>query len=212
MDKYKETFETWNKVAALYQEKFMGLELYNESYDFICESVSMERAKLLEIGCGPGNIAKYLLSKRPDFDIVGIDIAPKMIELAQNNNPSARFMIMDSREIDRLEAKFDGIICGFCLPYLSQADRRKLIKDCCNLLHEDGLFYVSFIEGDPDKSGFQTGSTGHRSYFYYHTLNDLREELAENHFMELKTFKVEYVRSKDDVQVHTILTARKKPL
>ena len=34
MDKYEETFATWNKMASMYQEKFMELEIYNESYDF----------------------------------------------------------------------------------------------------------------------------------------------------------------------------------
>ena len=39
MDKYKETFKTWNKVASLYQDKFMELDLYNDTYDFICSSI-----------------------------------------------------------------------------------------------------------------------------------------------------------------------------
>ena len=79
MKRNKETFETWNKIALLYQNKFMDFELYNETYDFICNSIIKEKAKILEIGCGPGNITKYLLSKRPDFNIYGIDIAPNMI-------------------------------------------------------------------------------------------------------------------------------------
>jgi trans-aconitate methyltransferase len=120
MDKYKETFETWNKVASLYQDKFMDLNLYNDTYDFICNLITKDKAKLLEIGCGPGNITKYLLSKRPDFNIFGIDIAPNMIELAKKNNPTASFAIMDSRHISDLETKYDRIVCGFCLPYLSQ--------------------------------------------------------------------------------------------
>ena len=86
MDKYKETFETWNKIALLYQEKFMDLDLYNDTYDFICNSILKVNSKILEIGCGPGNITKYLLCKRPDFDILGIDIADKMVELAKINN------------------------------------------------------------------------------------------------------------------------------
>ena len=58
MDRYKETFETWNKMASLYQERFMDLDLYNETYDFICNAVVKEKAKILEIGCGPGNISR----------------------------------------------------------------------------------------------------------------------------------------------------------
>ena len=107
MDRYKETFETWNKVASLYQDKFMDLDLYNNTYDFICNSITRKNARILEIGCGPGNITKYLLSKRPDFDIYGIDIAPKMIELAKKNNPSASFEIMDIRQIDEIKTKYE---------------------------------------------------------------------------------------------------------
>jgi trans-aconitate methyltransferase len=151
MKRNKETFETWNKIALLYQNKFMDFELYNETYDFICNSIIKEKAKILEIGCGPGNITKYLLSKRPDFNIYGIDIAPNMIELAKKNNPTADFKVMDSRQISEIKTKFDGIICGFCLPYLSQIESSKLIYDSYNLLTDNGLIYISFVEGDPKK-------------------------------------------------------------
>ena len=210
MDRYKETFETWNKIASLYQDHFMNLDLYNETYDFVCNSVTKKNAKLVKIGCGPGNITKYLLSKRPDFDIFGIDIAPNMIELAQKNNPTASFAIMDSRNLDEIKTQYDGIICGFCLPYLSHTDSQKFITDCYNLLNEDGLLYISFVEGDPSKSDFQIGGNGDRSYFYFYNLNDLTTQLLENNFADFKIFKVEYQKNKNDIDIHTILIAKKK--
>jgi 2-polyprenyl-3-methyl-5-hydroxy-6-metoxy-1,4-benzoquinol methylase len=209
-NRYTETFETWNKVASLYQDKFMDLDLYNDTYDFICNNIVKDKAKILEIGCGPGNITKYLLSKRTDFEIFGTDIAPNMIELAKRNNPTANFAILDSREIDEIETRYDGIICGFCLPYLSQTDSQKLIADSYKLLNENGLLYLSFVEGDPGKSDFQVGSSGDRVYFYFHNLNDLRTQLAESKFDELRTFKVEYIKSETEIEIHTILTAKKK--
>ena len=209
-NRYSETFKTWNKVALLYQEKFMDLDLYNETYDFICSSLNKPNSKILEIGCGPGNITKYILSKRPDLDIFGIDIAPNMIDLAKINNPNANFAIMDSREISKIETKYDGIICGFCLPYLSQTDAENLFFDAKNLLINNGLIYISFVEGDPNKSDFQIGSSGDRSYFYYHTLDKLKTQLLDNSFEDLKTFKVEYEKSETEIDIHTILTAKKK--
>lgn len=210
MDRYKETFETWNKVAKLYQDKFMDLDLYNETYDLICNSIPHKKAKLLEIGCGPGNITKYLLSKRPDFEIFGIDIAPNMIELAKKNNPTASFSVMDSRNIDNLKTKYDGIVCGFCLPYLSDDDSKKLISSASEMLNDNGLIYISFVEGEPSNSHFQIGSNGNRSYFYFHTLEDLKTLLIENNFSDLKTVKVDYKRSDTQTEIHTILTAMKK--
>jgi 2-polyprenyl-3-methyl-5-hydroxy-6-metoxy-1,4-benzoquinol methylase len=210
MDPYKETFETWNKVASLYQEKFMGLDLYNDTYDLICNAVIKNKATILEIGCGPGNITKYLLSKRPDFNIFGIDIAPNMIELAKINNPKANFAVMDSRNISEIETKYDAIVCGFCLPYLSETDSQKLIFEANYLLNDSGFLYLSFVEGDPNKSGFQAGSTGNRSYFYYHNLDQLKAQLLQNSFEDLKIFKVEYKKSEKEQDIHTIITAKKK--
>ena len=210
MDKYKETFETWNKVASLYQDKFMDLDVYNDTYDFICNSITKARAKILEIGCGPGNITKYLLSARPDFDIFGIDIAPTMIELAKKNNPTARFDIMNIRQIDEIKTKYDGIICGFCLPYLSQTDGQKMFIDCYSLLNEEGVMYISFVEGNPDKSGFKTASSGDRTFFYYYSLDDLTQQLSKNNFDPLKIFTVDFKRNETEFETHTILTAKKK--
>lgn len=211
MDSYKETFETWNNVAAVYQDKFMDLDLYNGTYDYICNSVTKPNAKLLEIGCGPGNITRYLLSKRPDFDILGIDIAPNMIEFAKKNNPAAEFIVMDTRKISSLTARYDGIVGGFCLPYLSLAESKELITNSYDLLNENGLIYLSFVEGDPAESGFKTGSGG-RVLFHFHTLEGLKKQLIEAKFGELQIFKVKYKTSETTFDVHTIVTAKKNIL
>jgi SAM-dependent methyltransferase len=209
MDRYKETFDTWNNIASIYQDKFMGLDLYNDTYDFICSFIDKHNAKILEIGCGPGNITKYLLSKRPDFDFFGIDIAPNMLKLAKENNPTAHFAIMDCRQINNLETKFDGIIGGFCLPYLSQKESKELISNSYDLLNDNGLIYLSFVEGEPDKSEFKVGIGG-RVYFNYYKLDDIKKQLNELKFEELKTFKVKFKISETEFDVHTILTAKKK--
>ena len=211
MDRNKETFDTWNNIASLYQDKFMNLDLYNDTYDFICNAIATPNAKLLEIGCGPGNITKYLLSQRPDFDIFGIDIAPNMIELAKKNNPTANFEVMDSQQIKSLDKKYDGIIVGFCLPYLSPTESNELISNSYDLLNEDGLIYLSFVEGNPEESDFKVGSGG-RVYFHYHNLADLITQLKKSNFDQLEIFKVKYKTSETEFDIHTILTAKKKLL
>jgi cyclopropane fatty-acyl-phospholipid synthase-like methyltransferase len=187
----------------------MDLDLYNATYDFVCASISKENPKLLELGCGPGNITKYLLAKRPDFNILGIDISENMLELAKKNNPKAKFAEMDIRQIDGLNTRFDGLICGFCVPYLSKKDVEKLIRDAHKLLNEDGLIYLSFVEGDPENSGFQTGSNGDRSYFYFHQAHDLNLQLQKGPFENIKAFSIKYSRSASEVEMHKVLVARK---
>lgn len=209
MDKYQETFETWNKIANLYEDKFMNLNLYDETYDFFCNTLTQEQINIFEIGCGPGNITKYLLSKNANLKITGIDIAPKMIELAKVNNPSANFEVMDTRELSTLNQKFDAIMCGFCLPYLSEEDCSKLINDSGKILLNDGILYLSFVQGKPSESGFISGSNGDRTYFYYHTLENIINQLLIHHFDVIKLFNVNYPKA-ENIEIHTIIIAKKK--
>lgn len=209
MEKDKETFQTWNKVAALYQEKFMHLDLYNKSYDYICDRITEEGAAILDLGCGPGNITRYLLSRRPGYRITGVDMAPNMIELARVNNPTASFLTMDIRQISQLKAGFDAVFCGFAVPYLSKDEVTVLITDSFRLLNDNGLLYISFVAGDPDKSGFKTGSTGDRTYFYYHSTDNMVEQLANSGFHVSNIFTVEYNTSAGETELHTIIITQK---
>jgi 16S rRNA A1518/A1519 N6-dimethyltransferase RsmA/KsgA/DIM1 with predicted DNA glycosylase/AP lyase activity len=65
MNRHQETAATWNKLASLYQDKFMDLDFYNESYDIVSDLLIQAKASLLEIGCGPGNISRYLYQSGP---------------------------------------------------------------------------------------------------------------------------------------------------
>lgn len=208
MDRYQETFTTWNKSAQLYQDKFMYIDLYNASYDALCGALK-ENAELLEVGCGPGNISKYLLAKRPDFNLHGIDIAPNMVALAQANNPKANFQCMDARAIDQLKSTYDGIICGFCIPYLSKSDVDKLIADCSLLLHESGLLYISFTAGPHCQSGYMRGSNGNRTYFYFYTLEYIRSRFNTFAFEELMQFNVSFGDTDSNTEEHIILIFKK---
>ena len=143
MDKNKAAVQIFNKLANLYQEKFMNVELYTDSFKFLCYTISKENPEILELACGPGNITKHLLTLRPDFKILGTDLSSNMIELAKTNNPSAEFEVMDSREVSGLSKSFDAIICGFLLPYLSKEEAIEVIRDYASILNRAGLILGS---------------------------------------------------------------------
>jgi 2-polyprenyl-3-methyl-5-hydroxy-6-metoxy-1,4-benzoquinol methylase len=209
MDPYKTTIETFDKLADAYQEKFMDVN-YKDTFDLFCRLLPQPGARIFEIACGPGNITNYLLSKRPDFKIEAIDLAPNMIRLAKANNPSATFSVMDAREIGTLPGTYDGIMCGFCMPYLSKAECLKLIGDCASMLNSGGIFYFSTMEGDEDKSGYETSSDGqHKAYIHYHRADELQEGLEKNSFELVELFRRDYPKPGQAPAIDMIFVARK---
>ena len=132
-----------------------------------------------------------------------------MINLAKKNNPAVDFQIMDCRDIDKIERTYDGIICGFCLPYLSKDDSSIFFKNCSSLLKTDGIFYVSAIKGDYLQSGFETGSTGHKAYVYYYNEDYFMEALNKNNFRLLQLIKKDFKKNNGTNQTHLIVIAQK---
>lgn len=210
MDRYKETITTWDTLAARYQDNFMHLHIYNESYDLFCEKIENKIANIFEIACGPGNITQYLLQKNPQYNIDAIDTSPNMILLAKKNNSTANYRVMDCRQIDSITKKYDGIICGFCLPYLNQNDCQKLIKDSSELLTNNGVLYISTIEGKYEQSGYETGSTGDRMYVYYYEADFLIDCCKQNQFNAVETIRIPFTKRNGLIETHLILMARKK--
>jgi predicted TPR repeat methyltransferase len=207
-----ETIETYNNTAERYQEKFMEMDLYNDTFDQFCNLIQKENAEIFEIATGPGNITKYLRSKRPDFKIFGIDLAPKMIELAKINNPEADFAVMDCKNIGAIDRKFDAIMCGFCMPFLSKEECAKLISDSSVLLSTNGLFYFSTMEDDYTKSGFETTSFSGRDriYFYYHQADYLADCLIKYGFEIIDLKRKDYPEPDGTFLTDMIFIAKKK--
>ena len=210
MNKYEVNIATWNKLANLYENMFMNLDLYNESYDTLCNLLPQDNPNILEIGSGPGNITKYLLNKRPDFNILATDVAPTMVARTQKNNPSVAVQQLDCREISQLTQNFQAIISGFCIPYIDKEDCITFIKDSHDLLTSNGLLYLSFIEGVYDNSGYEKGSTGDQAFVHYYSTSFFKSILNTTQFNIVYNSVITFKRQDNEPQYHRIIIAQKK--
>ena len=182
MDHASQAAQLFNKLAIHYQDRYMDVSAYGSVLDEFIGLFKEPSPSLLDIACGPGNITRYLLDRLPTARILGTDLAPAMIELARVNCPTASFEVMDCRKTDQLNQQFDGVVAGFCLPYLNPEEADQLIGDISHLLKKNGLLYLSTIEGEREKSGPRKGSTGDEVYQYYYSSADIRNWLQQHGF------------------------------
>jgi len=210
MDLNPIAIRVFNAWANGYNEAFMDTSLYHASFDLFCDAIAPPNAEVLELGCGPGNITHYLLTKRPDLRILGTDLAPRMLELARTNNPGAAFRSMDARKVRSLGRMFDAIMCGFCLPYLTPQETTTLIQDASEVLRPGGVLYLSTMEDDPEKSGFKAPSTGkgEAAYIQYYQAAFLTEALEANGFTVLDLSRAHYVGRDGQPVTDLMLVAR----
>lgn len=213
MDKHlrEETLRIYNTAAESYQNRFMKIDLYDDNYKLFCALVEKKNANVLDIACGPGNITKFIQNQRPDFSILGIDLAPKMVELAQQNNPTANFKVMDCKDILELNQQFDAITCGFCMPYLSKEECKKLIEDCSKLLVTDGILFFSTMEDNYEKSGYEkTSFAGEEELFiHYHEADYLKQSLSDNGFSIINLGRKDYREADGSFSVDMLFICKK---
>ena len=194
MDKNSLSVELFNKLATAYQEKFMDVSSYSGPLDDFSRRIRHANPRLLDIACGPGNISRYLLDRHPESKLLGIDLAPNMLDLARTANPEAEFQLMDARRIADLDAGYAGIVCGFCMPYLSKEEALQLIADASKLLLPGGAFFLSTMEGNYADSDFHASSSypEEKLFIHYHQEDYLKKGLEENGFVALSITRQDY--------------------
>jgi ubiquinone/menaquinone biosynthesis C-methylase UbiE len=81
--------------------------------------------RILDLACGPGNLSRKLAPLvEPDGEVIGVDLAPGMIERARLAAiPNARFQVMDIEDLEFEADSFDGSVCGHGLQFVPHLDR-----------------------------------------------------------------------------------------
>lgn len=209
MPKIEPSEVVFDRRATEYQSKFMNVSLYSDALDFFCISIPKEQATILELACGPGNITKYLLNRRPDLQILATDLAPNMLTLAAANNPAARFQLLDCKSINGLTERFDGIMCGFGLPYLTKQEAIALIHDAYERLHPGGILYLSTMEDDYVRSRISTSSYGDEVFIHYHEAGYITDALQNAGFTIISITRQPYPTGDETVVTDLVIMAGK---
>jgi SAM-dependent methyltransferase len=101
-------------------------------------------SRVLELGCGAGNIAGSLVAR--GFDVTGIDISPTAIAWANDRAVGARFVVGDV--VAEIAGEYDLVIDGHCLHCIIGDDRARLLANVHRALVPGGSLFVATMCGE----------------------------------------------------------------
>lgn len=96
--------------------------------------------RILDVGCGTGFLVRLLHERNPEANILGIDIAPDMVNVCLKrwaNVRSLSFEVVDAERFDT-QQYFDLITSSFCFQWFS--NRVQSIGRLAKILKPGGLF------------------------------------------------------------------------
>jgi SAM-dependent methyltransferase len=98
----------YSQLARAYHELYQSIFDYEREFRFYHKILKKHRCrKVLEVGCGTGNLAPHFLKAK--YVYLGVDLSPAMLKRARTVAPTARFTQGDMRKL-RLKEKFDAVL------------------------------------------------------------------------------------------------------
>ena len=102
-------------------------------------------SKILELGCGPGQLWLKNLDRVPQgWDVTLTDFSPGMIEAAQRNlGDRFHFQVVDAQQIPFEDETFDCVIANYMLYHVP--DRPRALSEIRRVLKPSGRFYAATL-------------------------------------------------------------------
>ncbi len=96
--------------------------------------------RLLDVATGPGQVAAQAAAR--GAVVIGVDLAPRMIELATQLHPTLTFHIADVETLPFAEGSFDAIVCNFGIGHFPRPERA--VEECVRVLVGGGRLSFSW--------------------------------------------------------------------
>ncbi|MDB4957101.1 MAG: methylase involved in ubiquinone/menaquinone biosynthesis [Myxococcales bacterium] len=134
-------------VARAYSEQ-LGNELAGKPLDRGFLDAFAERCAgglVVDVGCGPGQIAHYLASRGANIE--GIDLSPAMIDEAISSHPGIAFRVGDMFALPYASSYVAGIVAFYSIVHLRSDELRAPFREFHRVLAPGGLAAIAFHVG-----------------------------------------------------------------
>jgi SAM-dependent methyltransferase len=144
----QETQTGYDTVASEYAEKFKD-EMDNKPADRgYLDRLAKEVGALgpiCDLGCGPGQIARYL--HRQGVETLGVDLSPRMVEEAGRLNPEIHFHQGNMLSLLDEDNSWGGIAAFYSIIHIPREQIVDALREMKRVLKPSGVLLVTFHIG-----------------------------------------------------------------
>lgn len=194
--------QTYNRIAEDWHQDHQADDWWVKGTDKFISFLKPGNL-VLDVGCAGGIKSKHFLKN--GLQVVGIDFSEKMIEIAQRELPGEKFLVLDLKDVDKLEYLFDGIFMQAVLLHIPKKEVADDLRKVTEKLKKGGYLYIAVKEKKPQGQEEEIKIESDYSYSYerffsYFTVDEI-ELYLHNLGLEIVFFKVDSSGSTNWIQV-----------
>jgi SAM-dependent methyltransferase len=175
----QETIDTYNRSAEALAGYFRGIGPRVKYIDFALELAGNPKdPRVVEIGCGDGRDAQYIVSKVKYY--VGFDISEELIKLAKEYVPGAKFEVADANSFE-YPNNLNIVFAFASILHLNPNELKESLKKVSDALKTGGVFYISSKHAEQYKEQVKEDKYGTRLFYLYNP--EIISELAGDEFI-----------------------------
>ncbi|RKT17601.1 methyltransferase family protein [Streptomyces sp. 1114.5] len=103
-------------------------------------------ARTAELGCGPGRVTGHL--HRLGLDVCGIDLSPRMVELAREDHPEVPFSVGSLFDLPFRDGELTGAVAWYSIIHTPAERLPEVFAEFARVLAPGGHLLVAFQVGD----------------------------------------------------------------
>jgi len=150
MQPQEKIIKTYNATAESYAATRID-ELSKKHFDRLIlkefARLNKDKGTCADFGCGPGQTTKFLFDADVK-DIIGIDISPEMVNVAQKIFPYIKFETGDLLALPYKANHFASAVAFYAIVHFDYDQIAKAFKEVNRVLKKDAHFLFSFHVGD----------------------------------------------------------------
>lgn len=98
---------------------------------------------VLDLGCGAGVPVTQWLAEH-GYDVTGVDISERQLELARQRIPNAGFVQSDMASLDFPPGTFDAVVAFYSIIHVPREEHEDLLSRICEWLKPGGRFLATW--------------------------------------------------------------------
>lgn len=132
--------------AALLRDDLAQSEYDRAMLGVFAEQVARAGGGLVgDLGCGPGRIAGHLAGL--GMDVVGIDLSPRMVDVARREHPALRFEVASMAALPFADGELAGALAWYSVIHTPEERQPELYSEFARVVRPGGALLLAFQAG-----------------------------------------------------------------